>query len=93
MGLFNRTKGIATKNEEPISEQKPTNEEQKNEFEFELGEEVELIVSNEQGFVVGRSEYEFGENQYLVCYEDGQGRAVEKWWRESALESLESKSE
>lgn len=90
MGLFDKYKKEQQINEEPVIEQESEEEEQtKNEFEFELGEEVNIACSLESGRVVARSEYECGENQYLVCYQDGTGCAVEKWWRESALNAEE----
>jgi hypothetical protein len=55
-------------------------------FEFALEADVSIITSGEAGTVVGRLEYLNGENSYLVRYKAADGRAVEAWWNESALE-------
>lgn len=57
-------------------------------FKFGLNQQVMLTTSGEAGAVVGRAEYESGESTYLVSYKAADGRAVEVWWRESALESV-----
>ncbi len=54
-------------------------------FEFELGANVEIIASKEYGEIVARAQYSTGENQYLLRYKAGDGRAVEAWWGESAI--------
>ncbi len=54
-------------------------------FEFELGVNVEIIASKEYGETVARAQYSTGENQYLLRYKAGDGRAVEAWWGESAI--------
>ncbi len=54
-------------------------------FKFELEATVGIKASQESGEVVARSEYSTNENQYLVRYMAGDGRAVESWWGESAL--------
>ena len=46
---------------------------------------VKIFASGETGEVIGRSEYTYAENSYLVRYKSGDGRAVENWWTESAL--------
>ena len=58
-------------------------------FEFELNDEVIISVSGEEGEIIGRAEYLSSENTYLVRYQAADGRAVEAWWQESALELLE----
>lgn len=55
-------------------------------FLFDLGSSVSLISSGEDGIITGRSEYSSAENSYLVRYKAGDGRAVEVWWAESALQ-------
>jgi hypothetical protein len=57
------------------------------EFRFPLGYEVRIVASGERGEVIGRAEYEACENQYLLRYKAADGRAVESWWSESALET------
>jgi hypothetical protein len=58
-------------------------------FKFSLGSNVRLVVSGESGHVRGRAEYVSGEDSYLVHYKAADGRAVEAWWPESALESAD----
>ncbi len=55
-------------------------------FKFELGCNVVIAVSGESGAVIGRAEYDTGNLQYLVRYKCADGRAVEQWWDEVALE-------
>jgi hypothetical protein len=54
-------------------------------FKFNLEDEIAIKQSDEEGIVIGRSEFANGENQYLVRYKAADGRAVESWWGESAL--------
>lgn len=54
-------------------------------FKFEIGSFVDIIASDERGEIIGRAQYQFGQNQYLVRYQAGDNRAVEVWWAESAL--------
>ncbi|MDD2367031.1 MAG: hypothetical protein PHN84_12785 [Desulfuromonadaceae bacterium] len=54
-------------------------------FKWQMGTCVEIKASKEQGNVIGRAEYQNSEDQYLVRYCGGDGRAVEMWWAESAL--------
>lgn len=56
-------------------------------FKFERDSRVKLVESGEEGVVIGRSEYSFAENSYLVRYKAGDGRQVQTWWDESALEA------
>lgn len=55
-------------------------------FKFKLGSTVVIAVSGESGDVIGRAEYDTGNLQYLVRYKCADGRAVEQWWDEVALE-------
>lgn len=54
-------------------------------FKKELGQTVQIAMSEEKGEVIGRAEYTASENNYLVRYVAADGRAVEAWWLESAL--------
>lgn len=54
---------------------------------YSLNEKVKITVSGEQGLVIGRAEYLHGETMYQVRYRCADGRAVEAWWAESAIES------
>jgi hypothetical protein len=56
-----------------------------NQFSFDLGATVTIVNGSENGEVIGRAEYNTAENNYLVRYVAGDGRAVEAWWGESAL--------
>jgi hypothetical protein len=57
-------------------------------FKFELSEKVRLAGSTEHGEVRGRAEYvDRGPPSYLVRYVAGDGRLVESWWNEDALEA------
>lgn len=56
-------------------------------FAFELKDKVKLIESNETGSVIGRAEYSESANTYYFRYRAGDGRQVEAWWTESALEA------
>lgn len=55
-------------------------------FKFALNATVTIQVSGEQGAVIGRAEYTTYENSYLVRYKSADGRAVEAWWNEDALQ-------
>lgn len=59
-------------------------------MKYALGQAVAITASGETGTVVGRSEYSNAEPSYLIRYRSGDGRAVEAWWTESALESSPS---
>ena len=58
-------------------------------FKFDLKAKVTIAASGEQGEVIGRAEHVYAENNYNVRYKAGDGRAVESWWTESALEAVE----
>lgn len=54
-------------------------------FKYKMLETVEIVVSGEKGEIVACASYANAENQYLIRYCAGDGRAVESWWSESAL--------
>lgn len=54
-------------------------------FKFEMGQVVKNKVSEEEGEIIGRSEYAHSESIYYVRYRAGDGRAVDSWWSESAI--------
>jgi hypothetical protein len=56
-------------------------------FKFELKQVVTISESGENGKVIGRAEYDHCDNCYLVRYQAKDGRCVENWWTESALEA------
>lgn len=56
-------------------------------FKFELKAKVRIAASGEQGEIIGRAEYSTTPlPSYLVRYKAGDGRGVEQWWTEDALE-------
>jgi hypothetical protein len=58
------------------------------EMKFELKQVVKIIDSGESGTVIGRAEYSTTPTpNYLVRYKAADGRAVEAWWSEDALEA------
>lgn len=61
-------------------------------FKFSLGEQVQLVTSNERGVVIGRSEYTNNPPQYYVRYAAADGRQTERWWSGDALVSNELQS-
>jgi hypothetical protein len=56
------------------------------EWMFDLGATVVVSCSGEVGEVTGRSQHQHSEDQYLLRYRANDGRAVESWWGQSALE-------
>jgi hypothetical protein len=54
-------------------------------FKFDMGQQVTITSSDENGEVIGRAEYATSENTYLLRYRASDGRATENWWGESAL--------
>ena len=58
-------------------------------FKFNLQERVRVACSGETGQVIGRAEYAASANSYMVRYRSADGRAVETWWQEDALEPAE----
>ena len=56
-------------------------------FKFALGQQVRISISGETGQVIGRAEYTYSNPQAFVRYLSGDGRAVESWWDEGALEA------
>lgn len=58
-------------------------------FTFDIGGQVKIRCSGEQGEVIGRAEYSGSEDQYLIRYRCADGRATQAWWEEDALEDAE----
>ena len=54
-------------------------------FEFEMGDIVIIGISGEGGQIIGRAEYSYAGNSYLIRYKSADGGATEKWWDEGAL--------
>lgn len=57
-------------------------------FKFQLGQTVKLAMSDEQGVIRSRAEHVTGEPNYYLLYKAADGRQVEGWWTETALEYL-----
>ena len=55
-------------------------------MKFTLGQNVSISASGEAGQVIARAEYLAANNNYLVRYKAADGRAVEEWWTEEALQ-------
>ena len=57
-------------------------------FKYALGAHVAISESGEKGGVIGRANYSHATDSYLVRYRAADGRAVEGWWDEGALEAV-----
>lgn len=55
------------------------------EFKYDIGWKVRLRLSDEEGDVVGRAQYQHGENSYLVRYRAADGCQRQSWFEESAI--------
>lgn len=56
-------------------------------FKFDLKQIVKITESGETGTIIGRAEYSTAPlHSYLLRYRCADGRAVEQWWTEDALE-------
>lgn len=58
------------------------------EFKHALGDKVKIKCSNEEGEIIGRAQYVSSDDSFLVRYKAADGRAVENWWCESAIEAV-----
>jgi hypothetical protein len=58
-------------------------------FTFELKAKVRIVASGEVGEVIGRVQYAHADDSYFLRYKAGDGRAVESWWNENAIEAAE----
>jgi len=54
-------------------------------FKFQIGDTVVVEASGEAGKVIGQAHYELCEDSFYIRYKAAEGRAVERWWHESAL--------
>ena len=55
-------------------------------FTYSLGDRVKLKESEETGQVIGRAEYDNADPSYFIRYKCGDGRMIEAWWTQSAIE-------
>ena len=51
---------------------------------------MKITVSGEHGNIIARAEYVDTTPQYLLRYKCGDGRAVESWWGESAIQATQA---
>ena len=58
-------------------------------FKFNLGQQVRITISEEQGAVRARGDGVERTNQYLVAYKNTLGVATEVWWNEDQLTAVE----
>lgn len=58
-----------------------------NEFTYTMNQSVKISASGETGSIIARAEYAVGGNSYLIRYKAADGRAVENWWNEGAIEA------
>jgi len=57
-------------------------------FDYKLGDRVDLTESDESGgLIIGRAQYTNSNPAYLVRYVAGDGRQVENWISEDALQA------
>ncbi|WP_430689868.1 hypothetical protein [Klebsiella variicola] len=54
-------------------------------FKHELGQVVNVTISEEEGHIKARAEYTHAPNQYLIHYRAADGRAVDAWFEEGEL--------
>lgn len=54
-------------------------------FKHELGQAVQVTISDEEGHVKGRAEYSNAPNQYYIHYRMNDGRAQDAWFEEGEL--------
>jgi len=59
-------------------------------MQHQLNTAVTITASGEQGTIIGRAEYVNAEPSYLVRYKCADGRAVENWWTESAIQPTDA---
>lgn len=59
-------------------------------FAYELGDTVRITCSGETGVITSRMQSLRSNDQYLLRYQNAEGRAVEEWWSEDALEEIET---
>jgi hypothetical protein len=58
-------------------------------FKYQLSQRVKLTESAEEGKILARAEYHksYGDPQYYVRYKAADGRQVQDWWAEDAIEA------
>lgn len=56
-----------------------------NQFKYDLGDHGKILISGEEGRIIGRSQYLKHQNGYLLRYVNTQGCACETWFDEDEL--------
>lgn len=56
-------------------------------FMFDLGQTVTIASSGEIGQIQSRAEHLNAEPSYYLRYKAADGRAVESWWTQNALDA------
>lgn len=59
-------------------------------FKFNLGEKVQDSVTGINGKVIGRAEYIYNNNVYLVRWKDKNENANEEWLSEKQIVTMEA---
>lgn len=57
-------------------------------WEFELEQSVMLTMTGETGFVVGRKESLYDQDQYEILYVNAACCLTRQWWPEGAIEPV-----
>lgn len=57
-------------------------------FKYELGQEVEIIISGEKGYIKARAEYLDDMSSYFVMYKAADGRATTWWLNETEIKPI-----
>lgn len=58
-------------------------------FKFAIGQRLAIVCSGEIGEAIGRAEYPESPPSYLLRHRAADGRAVEAWWTQSALDAAD----
>lgn len=58
-------------------------------FNFDLGDRA-VLLSGEEGEIIGRAEYSEGIDTYFIRYTAADGRLVQDWWSEAAIQSADA---
>ena len=62
-------------------------------WQFELCQEVKMVLSEERGVICGRAEYANSADSYLVMYKNSAGSQVSDWWSGDAIEAIPNEDE
>jgi hypothetical protein len=62
-------------------------------WQFELHQEVKMLLSEERGVIRGRAEYANSSDNYLVMYKNSAGAQVTDWWSGESIEAIPNEDE